>query len=73
MLDLNFNPDGTPRSNQDLLRLLDSVKRNDANLSRDKQDKLIDEINYKLTGRRYTDKEVMQDILDGQADLDDII
>ena len=37
-----------------------------------KKGKLIEDIEYRLTGRRYTDNEVMQDILDGMAEIDDI-
>lgn len=33
---------------------------------------LIEEIEYKLTGRRYTDSQVLKDIEEGQADCSDI-
>ena len=53
-----------------LLNLLDSVKVSDLPVA--EKGKLIEDIEYRLTGRRYTEKEVMQDILDGQAETDDI-
>ena len=55
----------------ELKKLLDSVKVSD--LPVDEKGKLIEDIEYRLTGRRYNDKEVMQDILDGMAEIDDII
>ena len=63
--------DLSKKSPAELKKLLDSVKVSD--LPVDEKGKLIEDIKYRLTGRRYTDKEVMQDILDGMAEIDDII
>ena len=65
MIDLNR------KSPAELKKLLDSVKVSDLPVA--EKGKLIEDIEYRLTGRRYTEKEVMQDILDGQAETDDII
>ena len=65
MLDLNKK-----RTKKELKALLDSVKVSD--LPVDKKTKLIDEIEFKITGRRFTDDEVMKDIIDGQSDISDI-
>ena len=64
MIDLNR------KSPAELKKLLDSVKVSDLPVA--EKGKLIEDIEYRLTGRRYNDKEVMQDILDGQAEIDDI-
>jgi hypothetical protein len=50
----------------ELKKLLDSVK-----VSAEKG-KLIEEIEYRLTGRRYTDSQVLKDIEEGMAEIDDI-
>ena len=63
--------DLSKKSPSELKKLLDSVKVSD--LPVDEKGKLIEDIEYRLTGRRYTDKEVMQDILDGMAEIDDIV
>lgn len=34
--------------------------------------KLIDEIEFKITGRRFTDVEILKDIEESQADISDI-
>ena len=65
MLDLNKK-----RTKKELKALLDSVKVSD--LPVDEKSKLIDEIEFKITGRRFTDDEVMKDIIDGQSDISDI-
>lgn len=65
MLDLNKK-----RTKKELKALLDSVKVSD--LPVDEKTKLIDEIEFKITGRRFTDDEVMKDIIDGQSDISDI-
>ncbi len=71
-IDLDFNKDGTPRTKEDLLRLLDCAKRNDAKLPKDEQGRLIDEINYKLNGKRFEHKEILKDIEASSADISDI-
>ena len=65
MLDLNKK-----RTIKELKSLLDSVKVSD--LPVDEKSKLIDEIEFKISGRRFTDDEVMKDIIDGQSDISDI-
>ena len=65
MLDLNKK-----RTKKELKALLDSVKVSD--LPVDEKTKLIDEIEFKISGRRFTDDEVMKDIIDGQSDISDI-
>ena len=54
----------------ELKKLLDSVKVSDLPVI--EKGKLIEEIEYRLSGRRYTDNQVLKDIEDSQADLDDI-
>ena len=54
----------------ELKSLLDSVKVSD--LPVDEKGKLIEEIEYRLTGRRYTDSQVLKDIEEGMAEIDDI-
>ena len=65
MLDLNKK-----RTIKELKSLLDSIKVSD--LPVDEKSKLIDEIEFKISGRRFTDDEVMKDIIDGQSDISDI-
>lgn len=72
-LDLDFDNNGKPRSKEDLQRLLDSARRNDANLAREEQDSLIDEIQCKINGCRFTKQEVLKQIEEGQADISDLI
>ena len=65
MLDLNKK-----RTKKELKALLDNVKVSD--LPVNEKTKLIDEIEFKISGRRFTDDEVMKDIIDGQSDISDI-
>lgn len=53
----------------ELKKLLDSVKVSDLPVA--EKGKLIEEIEYRLTGRRYTDSQVLKDIEDGMAEIDD--
>lgn len=62
--------DLSKKSPSELKKLLDSVKVSDFPVV--EKGKLIEDIEYHLTGRRYTDSEVMKDILDGMAEIDDI-
>ncbi len=55
---------------QQLQRLLDSVKASDLTVA--EKGKIIEEIEYRLSGRRYTDRQVLKDIEDGQAEISDI-
>ena len=54
----------------ELKELIDSVKVSDLPVI--EKGKLIEEIEYRLTGRRYTDSQVLQDIEESQAELDDL-
>jgi hypothetical protein len=65
MLDLNKK-----RTVQELKTLLDNVKVSD--LTANEKAKLIDEIEFKITGRRFTDVEILKDIEESQADISDI-
>ena len=65
MLDLNKK-----RTVQELRTLLDNVKVSD--LTANEKAKLIDEIEFKITGRRFTDVEILKDIEESQADISDI-
>lgn len=58
------------KSPKQLLNLIDKVKVSDLPVA--EKGKLIEEIEYHLTGRRYTDGQVLKDIEDSQADLDDL-
>ena len=55
---------------QQLQRLLDSVKASDLPVV--EKGKLIEEIEYRLTGRRYTDSQILRDIEESQADISDL-
>lgn len=65
MIDLNKK-----RTVQELKTLLDNVKVSD--LTANEKAKLIDEIEFKITGRRFTDVEILKDIEESQADISDI-
>ena len=54
----------------ELKKLLDSVKVSDLSVA--EKGKLIEEIEYRLTGRRYTDSQVLKDIEESQPDYSDI-
>lgn len=67
------------RTKEQWLRLLDSVKLNSNHpdtgkpvLTKDEQGYYIDEINFKITGQRHSKGEVMNDILQGAADISDL-
>ena len=55
---------------QQLKSLLDSVKVSDLPVA--EKGMLIEEIEYRLSGRRYTDSQVLKDIEDGQSDISDL-
>lgn len=55
---------------QKLKEFMDTIKVSDLDV-KDKG-RLIDEIEIKITGRKFTDKEILKDIEDGQAELDDL-
>ncbi len=56
------------KSPLELKELIDSVKVSDLSVA--EKGKLIEDIEYRLTGRRYTDSQVLKDIEDGVAELD---
>lgn len=56
------------RTPQQLQKLLDSVKVSDLPVA--EKGKLIEEIEYHLTGRRYTDRQVLEDIEARVAEID---
>lgn len=55
---------------QKLKEFMDTIKVSDLDV-KDKG-RLIDEIEIKITGRKFTDKDILKDIEDGQADISDI-
>ena len=55
---------------QKLKEFVNSVKV--MNLKVKDKDRLLDELNYKITGRKFTDKDILKDIEEGQADISDI-
>ena len=54
----------------ELKKLLDSVKVSDLPVV--EKGKLIEDIEYRLNGQRYTNSQVLKDIEDGMAEIDDI-
>ena len=58
------------RTVQELKTLLDNVKVSD--LTANEKAKLIDEIEFKISGRRFTDVEILKNIEESQADISDI-
>lgn len=69
MIDLNKK-----RTPKELKALKQSVIDNFNNTLTIKQQALyLDEIEYKLTGRRYSDKDVLRQIEESRADISDMI
>ena len=58
------------KSPLELKKLLDSVKVSDLPVV--EKGKLIEEIEYRLSGRRYTDSHVLKDIEEGMSDISDL-
>lgn len=58
------------RTPEQLLKLLDSVKVSD--LSINEKARLIEDIEIKISGRKYTNEQVLRDIEESQADYSDI-
>ena len=58
------------RTPEQLLKLLDSVKVSDLPIS--EKARLIEDIEIKISGRKYTNEQVLRDIEDSQADYSDI-
>ena len=57
------------RTPEQLLKLLDSVKVSDLPIN--KKARLIEDIEIKISGRKYTNEQVLRDIEESQSDLDD--
>ena len=55
---------------EQLLKLLDSVKVSDLPIN--EKARLIEDIGIKISGRKYTNEQVLRDIEDSQADYSDI-
>ncbi len=67
---IDMSRDRTPK---EWKNLLDSVKVNMNDfLTKDEQSYYVDEITYKITGRRHSKHEVMKSIQEGAADIDDL-
>jgi len=67
-IDLNIQ-----RSKEKWKILLDAVKRNDSGiLTKDEQSFYVGEIEFKITGQRFNREDIIKDIADGAADIDDI-
>ena len=57
------------RTPEQLLKLLDSVKVSDLPIN--EKARLIEDIEIKISGRKYTNEQVLRDIEESQGDLDD--
>ncbi len=57
------------RTPEQLLKLLDSVKVGDLPIN--EKARLIEDIEIKISGRKYTNEQVLRDIEESQSDLDD--
>jgi len=58
------------RTPEQLLKLLDSVKVSDLPIN--EKARLIEDIEIKISGRKYTNEQVLRDIEESQADYSDI-
>ena len=58
------------RTPEQLLKLLDSVKVSDLPIN--EKARLIEDIEIKISGRKYTNEQVLRDIEDSQADYSNI-
>ena len=57
------------RTPEQLLKLLDSAKVSDLPIN--EKARLIEDIEIKISGRKYTNEQVLRDIEESQSDLDD--
>ena len=57
------------RTPEQLLKLLDSVKVSDLPIN--EKARLIEDIEIKISGRKYTNEQVLRDIEESKSDLDD--
>ena len=58
------------RTPEQLLKLLDSVKVSDLPIN--EKARLIEDIEIKISGRKYTNEQVLRDTEESQADYSDI-
>ena len=58
------------RTPEQLLKLLDSVKVSDLPIK--EKARLIEDIEIKISGRKYTNEQILKDIEESQADYSDI-
>lgn len=58
------------RTPEQLLKLLDSAKVSDLPIN--EKARLIEDIEIKISGRKYTNEQVLRDIEDSMADYSDI-
>ena len=58
------------RTPEQLLKLLDNVKVSDLPIN--EKARLIEDIEIKISGRKYTNEQVLRDIEDSMADYRDI-
>ena len=58
------------KDKEKLKEFLDSIKTSD--LKPEDKARFIDELEIKITGRKFTNKQAMQDILDAMPEIDDI-
>ena len=58
------------RTPEQLLKLLDSVKVSDLPIN--EKARLIEDIEIRISGRKYTNEQVLRDIEESQADYSDI-
>ena len=58
------------RTPEQLLKLLDSVKVSDLPIN--EKARLIEDIEIKISGRKYTNEQVLRDIENSMADYSDI-
>ena len=58
------------RTPEQLLKLLDNVKVSDLPIN--EKARLIEDIEIKISGRKYTNEQVLRDIEDSMADYSDI-
>ena len=58
------------RTPEQLLKLLDSVKVSDLPIN--EKARLIEDIEIKISGRKYTNEQILRDIEDSMADYSDI-
>ena len=62
------------RTKEEWQALLDCVKRNDSGtLTGIEQSYYVNEITYKITGKRHSKDEVLKAIEDGAADIKDLV